>query len=366
MNSNLPAQTTHAAVAHGGDIVATAAKLGCRIAELTDLSSNLNPLGMPAGLRRLLTERLDEISYLPENGSESLRQLFAARHQRAPAEVLVGNGTTEFIFGVPQGLGVKTALIVNPTYGDYRLACDWAGLAVRSFALKPEEDFKLDFNRLALELTGGELVFICNPNNPTAVLTPTAEIHHLAGSHPKSLFLVDESYLPFTRESSLLEFPPLPNLLILSSYSKIYSIPGLRLGFLVASRENMIRLAARRRPWGVNRLAQIAGEFLLAGGEEFRQQVLAFLDEHRPAMATALAELPGVQVFPGSGNFILARLQARITVAELHQLLLYRHRIMIRNCSDFEGLTAAYFRISLKAGASMQLFPEAMRRILGT
>jgi threonine-phosphate decarboxylase len=364
MSTNFPERSPASAVPHGGDIVATARKLGCRISELIDLSSNLTPLGMPPALRQLLAEHLDEAGCLPETGSETLRQLFASRHGHSSREVLVGNGTTEFIFAVPAAMPLRRGLIVNPTYGDYRLASDWAGLAVQSFLLLPEENFRLDFNRLAAALTGGEIVFICNPNNPTAVLTPTAELHHFITGHPDSLFLVDESYLPFTREQSLLELPLLPNLLILSSYSKIYGIPGLRLGFLTATDANMTRLAARRKPWGVNRLAQVAGEFLVRNGEDFRQQALNFLDEHRPAMAAAFDSILGVRVFPGAANFILCRLQGKIPVAELHRLLLEQYRIMIRNCGDFQGLDGSYFRVSLKAGSSMRLLPEAIQKIM--
>jgi histidinol-phosphate/aromatic aminotransferase/cobyric acid decarboxylase-like protein len=356
---------TGAEVTHGGNIIATARNLGCRPADLIDLSSNLNPLGMPAVLRRLLAESIDEAGFLPETGSETLRQLFASRHRLSPGEVLVGNGTTEFIFAVPAALRPRNALIVAPTYGDYQLACAWAGLPIRSFPLVPEEDFRLDFSRLAAALHGGEMIFICNPNNPTGVLTSTAELHRFIGAHPQSLFLIDESYLPFTLEKSLLELPLLPNLLILSSFSKIYSIPGLRLGFLTASAVNMAHLTVSRKPWGVNRLAQVAGEFLVEGGEEHRRRTLNFLEEHRPAVTAMLAGLPGVRVVPGSGNFILSRLQRDMPVAELHRRLLYQHRIMIRNCSDFEGLAGNYFRISLTAGPGMQLLAEALRLILG-
>jgi threonine-phosphate decarboxylase len=352
-------------VAHGGDILATARRLNCLVTDLIDLSSNLTPLGIPAALRRILMERLDEVGFLPETGSETLRQLFATRYGRSPEEVLVGNGTTEFIFAVPAAMPCRRAVIINPTYGDYRLASSWAGLEVQGFPLLAEEEFQLDLNRLADFLTGGELAFICNPNNPTSVLTPSADIHGFIAAHRESLFLVDESYLPFTREPSLLELPPLANLLILSSYSKIYGIPGLRLGFLTASLENMARLAARRKPWGVNRLAQVAGEFLVDNGEDYRQQALEFLDLHRPAMARALDDISGVHVFPGSANFILARLEGIISAAELHRLLIEQSRIMIRDCANFEGLDQQYFRISLKEGTSMRLLPEAVQTILG-
>lgn len=353
-----------AEITHGGNIVGTAKKLGCRPADLIDLSSNLNPLGMPAVLRQILRDSIDEAGYLPEPGSETLRRLFAGHHHRSPEEVLVGSGTTEFIFSIPAALRLKEALIIEPTYSDYRLASNWAGLPVRSLSLRPEDNYRFDFDRVARALRGGEIVFICNPNNPTGVLAPNHELHGFIGAHPSSSFLVDESYLPFTREISLLDRPILPNLLVLSSYSKIYSIPGLRLGFLTASADHLARLAGLRKPWGVNRLAQIAGEFLVAGGEEHRHKTLSHLEVQLPAVIEMLAGLPGVRTIPGSGNFILSRLQSRIPVSELHQRLLQEYRIMVRDCGDFEGLPENYFRISIKADPDMRLFAEAARRIL--
>lgn len=332
---------------HGGNIVAVAKELGCRVVDLIDMSSNLTPLGMAPGLRQVLEQGLSQIAYLPETESETLRNIFAARFGLAENEVLVGNGTTEFIFALPWAFTGRRAVIVNPTYSDYQLACSWAGVEVVDFMLDRDRDFQLDLHRLSSQLRGGELVFLCNPNNPTGVLTPNRELHDFIVNHPQTFFLVDESYLPFTRDISLLTLELPVNLFVLFSSSKIYGIPGLRLGFLVSRAANLKKLGERRKPWGVNRIAQLAGEFLLTHGEVYAEQVRAFLEKERPWFVDRLAKIPGIEVIPGNANFILIRLHGQMTARQLRDKMLVR-RIMIRNCDNFEGLDDTFFRVCLK------------------
>jgi len=350
--------------AHGGDILSMAKRLGCGVGDIIDLSSNLTPLGMVPGLREVLCERLQEISFLPESGSETLVRLFAEKYGCALRQVLAGNGTTEFIYAVPAGVQSRRALIVAPTYGDYQLASEWAGLTVDFFRLKEEEDFALDFNRLSTRLTGGELVFFCNPNNPTGRVVASRELLDFILAHPSSEFLIDESYLPFVNEPSLAGFPLPANMFLLCSSSKIYGIPGLRLGFLVAHEEKMARFAAHRKPWGVNRMAQVAGEYLLAHGDAYVQSVRDFIDQVRPDFVARLAALPGVRVIPGAANFILCRLTGQMTAARLREAMI-RRRIMIRDCSNFTGLDANYFRVSLQERDRNARCLAALAEIMG-
>lgn len=332
---------------HGGNIVAMAKALGCEVKELIDMSSNLTPLNMVPGLREVLAQGLEQIAFLPETESETLRRVFARKFGLLEEEVLVGNGTTEFIFALPHSFAGSRAIIVNPTYSDYRLACGWAKVPAMDFMLPPEEDFRLDLDRLAGELLGGELVFICNPNNPTGALTPSLVLYDFVVRHPATSFLVDESYLPFTREKSLLHYDLPPNLFVLFSSSKIYGIPGLRLGFLVAKAANLQTMTLQRKPWGVNRMAQLAGEYLLEHGDFYVEEVRRFIDSERPRFVESLQRMNNIRVIPGAANFVLCYLQGKMLAPQLREKMLDK-RIMIRNCASFEGLDEHYFRMSLK------------------
>ena len=348
---------------HGGNIFATARALGCEAKDLIDMSSNLTPLEMVPGLREVLAQRLEEISFLPETESETLRRLFAHKFGLQEEEVLVGNGTTEFIFALPHLFAGRRAIIVNPTYSDYRLACSWAKVPVVDFRLPPEQDFHLDLDRLACEFQGGELVFICNPNNPTGSLTPSGELYEFVLRHPATSFLVDESYLPFTREKSLLRYDLPANLFALFSSSKIYGIPGLRLGFLVARAANLQAVSQQRKPWGVNRMAQIAGEYLLEHADPYVEVVRQFIERERFLFADLLRKINNIRVIPGAANFILCYLQGKILAEELREKMLDQ-RIMIRNCASFEGLDEHYFRLSLKSREANICCLKALQDIL--
>jgi threonine-phosphate decarboxylase len=348
---------------HGGNIIATAKKLGCRISELIDMSSNLTPFATASDLLECLHTRLDEIAYLPETNSDSLCALYAEHYNLDRNQVLAGNGTTEYIYSIPAASRAKQALIVNPTYSDYLLAAERAGLTATSFQLRPENDFQLDLELLSRQMQSNELVCICNPNNPTGVLTPSGVLHDFISSHPDTQFLLDETYLPFTGEQSLLEMPIPENLYILRSFSKAYGIPGLRLGFLAASTTNATRIFSNQRPWGVNRLAQLAGEHLIQHGESTITRVAEYINRQRPAFVAELEKLPDIRVVPGRANFILSCLTGEIRAEELRNSLLH-HRIMIRNCANFAGLSDRYFRVSLKDERSNRQCLTALQKIL--
>jgi len=348
---------------HGGNIIATAHKLGCHVSELIDMSSNLSPFATASDLLETLHARLDEIAYLPETNSDSLCAIFAARYNLDRSQVLAGNGTTEYIYSIPAAAGAKRAIIVNPTYSDYLLAAERTGLAAASFLLRAEDDFQLDLDLLSSHLQGNELVFICNPNNPTGVLTPNVLLHEFIRTHWDTQFLIDETYLPFTGEKSLLELPIPENLYILRSFSKVYGIPGLRLGFLAASTANANRIFSKQRPWGVNRLAQLAGEHLIKHGESTITRVAEYIGRQRPAFVAELEKLPGIRVVPGSANFILSYSTGGIRAEPLRNSLLH-YRIMIRNCASFAGLNDRYFRVSLKDEQSNRKCLAALQKIL--
>jgi len=351
---------------HGGNILSIARELSCPVTELCDMSSNLTPFGMVPGLKEELIAHLDEVSYLPETSSRTLCEVFAGKYGLEPGQVLAGNGTTEFIYGVPAALSLTRALVVAPTYADYALAAQRARMEVSTFLLPEEEGFRLDLDRLGRQLSGGELVFICNPNNPTAAVTASGELFRFITAHPESVFLVDESYLPFIEDERSLLYLGLPdNLYLLFSASKIYGIPGLRLGFLAGSAARIDAVRRFGKPWGVNRLAQVAGEYVLAKGDGYRLQVARFVAEERARVVAEVARIPAVAVVEGRANFILCRLEGSMRAELLRERLLAEEKIIIRNCANFTGLDGRYFRFSLKEPHDNDRLVRALTRILG-
>ncbi|MEN8140537.1 MAG: aminotransferase class I/II-fold pyridoxal phosphate-dependent enzyme [Thermodesulfobacteriota bacterium] len=350
---------------HGGTIISTARELGLAPAELMDMSSNLSPLGMAPGLREHLAAALDQLGHLPEIDNKGLIEAFARHAGCKSGEVAAGNGTTDFIFALPQLLrGVQRALLVQPTYSDYEVACEQQGLAVHHFHTRPQDDFALDLDQLEAQVKDGDLVFICNPNNPTGRLLASHKLHALAAAHPGASFVVDESYLPFTREVSLVAFPKLANLYILCSSSKIYGIPGLRLGFLVAHESVLPPFAEQLRPWAINRLAQLAGEYLFSQADDHVAAVVDFVLKERPKFVARLTAGGVVQAVPGVTNFILCRFLGRNMTAGWLQAEMLQERIMVRNCANFQGLDDSYFRLSLQGRADNDFFLDRFAELM--
>jgi threonine-phosphate decarboxylase len=351
------------AVTHGGEIFSTARKLNCDIHELVDMSSNLTPLGMVPGLADACMSRFDEISFLPETSSDSLVKIFAEKYGLKQENILVGNGTTDFIFTVPDALNSKRVVIISPTYADYKEATQLADIEIVDFATIIENNFSLDQTLLARQIKKHDLVFICNPNNPTGQMVKSEHIYNLAREYSDTTFLVDESYLSFIPEKSLLQFPVLDNLIVLTSFSKIFGIPGLRLGFFTGSTVFLKKIRTLLKPWGVNRIAQIAGEFLLNNGDCYVNNVQGFVKENRKKFVDSLDDIDGIKTIPGVVNFILCKLTGNISAAELKDKML-RSKFMIRNCDNFTGLDNSFFRLSLKDEGTNKRCVQVLKQIL--
>ena len=349
---------------HGGNIYKIAQRLGCASSEIIDMSSNVNPLGPPPGLVDFLKENLNVITALPEVDSSLLVLSFADRYGVDPATVLAGNGSTQFIYSIPPALGTKRALIIGPTYADYADACSMHNIHFEYFIAQETQGFKADMNMIIKQVKRFDTVFICNPNNPTGTLYRGAEIESLCKAFPNTFFVIDESYLPFVTsgdDESMLG-RGLPNVIILNSMSKIFRISGLRIGFIIASKNIIETLTRYSLPWSVNALAQAGVRYLM----EHNAEVNAFIDRTRELIenekkrfAEKLKNVAGIKLFASTTSFMLAKLVNRHTADTICQTLL-QEKILIRNCSNFKGLSDRFIRISLKDSKTNLMLVEKL------
>ena len=338
---------------HGGDIYALAQELGCDPIEIDDLSSNVNPLGPPPELMQHLEANLHRIRALPEADAGGLRRAFAARCGIAADQVLAGNGTTQIIYDLPRALGMREALIVGPTYADYGDGCRQNGVARRFVHARENDDFRIDPDELQAQIQTADAVYLCNPNNPTGQLLEADTIRAICRKFPRTAFIIDESYLPFVpahEDQSLIRQRP-ANALVLHSLSKIFRIPGLRVGFVVGHAECIARLNRFARPWSVNSLAQSAVRFLLENdslSKAFVRRSQAFVGAEREALMERLRAISGIKIFPSQTSFFMLKLPAPYRADDV-----CRHmraaKVLIRDCTNFNGLSAHFIRISLKS-----------------
>lgn len=353
---------------HGGNIDEMARRQRCRPEAIVDMSSNVNPFGPPAGLMAHLKAHLFRIGTLPEVDARSAVERFAAHHGLAVDEVAIGSGTTQLIYDLPRALETRRALILGPTYADYRDGCQRNRAASAFWLAREEAGFQPDLNGIRLALADFDTVYVCNPNNPTGVLLEAEILESLCREFPDKQFVVDESYLPFVahpENASLLTRRP-PNALVLHSMSKIFRVPGLRIGFAVGGAEVIRRLGAGALPWNVNSLALEALHYLLDAGEamtHFVRETRDRLAQAKTVMTARLARIPGLRTFPTATGFFLVRLpgphRSEGVCGQLAEKL-----ILVRDCANFEGLSDRFIRISLQDNETNLRCADALERIL--
>ena len=342
---------------HGGNVNELAAAIGCETDDITDMSSNLNPLGPPDSLVEYLRTCIKKIAHLPQADAGEMVTAFASYHNMEPGWILAGNGTTSFIYTLSAALKSEKVLIAGPTYSDYRDGCIMNKTAYEFHMTKPENKFQLDIENISDRLSDPgnriDTLVLCNPNNPTGMLVEKSDIIKLIETHTTTFFVVDESYLPFVdryEELTLAGETRFPNLIVLSSMSKIFTIPGLRTGFLTAPPDIIQQFTAFYQPWSVNSLAQAAVVYLLKNRNEtnaFIQTSRAFIQKEKQRFIKGVTHLSKIRLFESTTCFILAKLLNGLSAEKVCEQA-GKERILIRNCENFHGLSDRFVRFSLK------------------
>jgi len=357
-------------IGHGGNIHEIAACLGCSPSDIIDMSSNVNPLGPPPGMVEHLQHELSVIEALPQADSKAINESFADRYGISPEKTLAGNGTTQFIYAIPKVLNSRRTLILGPAYSDYADACKMNDVPFAFAMAFASNGFHHDIPRVEKQLPQFDTVFICNPNNPTGALISGEILKNLCYKYPHIFFVIDESYLPFVPggETESLIREDMKNLLVLNSMSKIFRIPGLRIGFVVANQAVIKKFFHFYLPWSVNSLAQAAVAYLMHRREQtdlFVKQSRLYLEEQRKRFMKIMSKNDRIRFFESTTSFILAKLTGSINSGKVCDLMA-RQRILIRNCQNFTGLSDQYIRISLKTADINQAAAEKLLKILNT
>ena len=353
---------------HGGRIFDIARQLGVSPGDILDFSASINPLGIPASVRQAVLNALEQAVHYPDSNATELRQALALHHGLTPEQFCIGNGSTELIYLLPRLLegGRKRALLIVPTFSEYGNALRQAGWEVAQFALSIDDGFSIPLGALAERVREGyDLLVLCNPGNPTGRLYRRDEVAAVADlCRTQGVFLVlDEAFMDFCEEESAKHSGAArESVLILRSMTKFWALPGLRLGYAMASAPVVARLAAIRPPWSVNHLAQAAGQAALAD-HDYQLRTLSGTASARAAMAAGLASLPGVQVFPAAANYLLVRLPGHLTAPALQSRLLGR-RILVRDCSSFQGLGERFVRLAVRGNGENALLLAAMEQFI--
>ncbi len=348
---------------HGGNVTRLAREAGLAADSILDFSANINPLGPPEWFRPLVSSQLSSLVHYPDPDCSRLLEALARRFAIDPAEILIGNGSTELLYLLPRVLPVSRALIAVPAYVDYAKAMDLAGLEVQYHYLREEDGFRLVPAELESRLAGGELVILGQPNNPTGLTVDPQTIRSLAEGHPDTFFLVDEAFADFVEDlESLVRRRP-PNVIVLQSFTKFYAIPGLRLGAAVLDSRWAGQVREILPPWTVNTLAQRVGEAALAD-PDYGRRTRKLVKEQREFLTGLLTGVPHLTVYPGEANFLFLRLDHPVLKArDLAQKLLARG-LPIRVCDNYEGLDGRFFRVAVRTARENRTLAAALETVL--
>lgn len=313
---------------HGDDLY----KYGKKI--VSNFSSNVYNRIDHSGLYQRLNERLSTICSYPEPMPYSLESEIARRYSLTPRQVCVTNGATEAIYLIAQVFQGRISAVLGPTFSEYADAC-----RVHRHKVKP-------FYSLDALPEDAELVWICNPNNPTGEVRNKEDLKALVDSHPDKLFVFDQSYEYFTLKSLLgiKEAASFPNVILLHSMTKQYAIPGLRVGYFTASEGLTDDVRCRRMPWSVNSLAIEAAKYLLEEGDGISADIPQLLAE-RERLTNLLLTTGMLEIWPTDTHYMLIKLRMG-KAAALKDFLAVNHGILIRDASNFEGLDERFFRIA--------------------
>lgn len=308
--------------------------------QVIDLSASINPLGMPPGAKKAIKGNIALLANYPEPYCKGLAQRLGERLGIAPESILPANGSTELIYLIPRALRPEKVLIHNPTFSEYERASALAGAKIaslRNISFK-KEDF-LDGMRKA------DLAFLCNPNNPTGELLKKKTILEIAvwAKKAKCVLVIDEAFMDFCPEHSVIQLAERnPWLIVLRSMTKFHALTGLRVGYGVCHSGLAQRLFRHKEPWCVNTLAVKSAIAALDDGL-FARRSLVLIKRERAFVESGLERL-GVWFFKGAANFYLIKLKG----AKRFSAGLKKSGVLVRDCSNFPGLSGDYLRFAVK------------------
>ncbi|MBU2602994.1 MAG: aminotransferase class I/II-fold pyridoxal phosphate-dependent enzyme [Actinobacteria bacterium] len=362
---------------HGGKIREAATALGIPGDELLDFSANVNFLGPSPRVVAAARRAVGEMGWYPLDPPDPLRRA-AAGFLGVPQErVALGNGASELIFLTVAHLRPRRVVVLGPTFTEYERAARAWGAEVDLVFAPEERDFAFSeehIEALAPRLAAADLVFICDPNNPTGDLWDRRARDTLISicARAGTAVFVDESFLAFTevwpggavlRRSVSSSEGSSEQVIVLHSLTKILTMPGLRVGALVLPEALADGFLPRVPPWNVNCIAQAAA---VAGLEdvELLERTPPAVTEARIAAIARLRGIPGVaRVLPAAANFLCLRLAAP-GAREVAGRLRQQHGILVRDLTDFPGMGARFLRVAVREPADNDRLIKALAEVL--
>jgi threonine-phosphate decarboxylase len=344
-------------IAHGGDVWQVAEELGVPASDLLDFSASINPRGLPPKAReRLAVDASDPrlLSFYPDPLARRLRRALSEQHGVAPETIAVGPGAEALLAPILRCLEPRRALVPVPAFSEYKRVCGQEQIEFVPFPLDRANLFRISVGHFCRAIADGSygVVLLNNPHNPSGAVIERHGIQRVvdAATHSGATLVLDEAFVDYVPDLSFVrDAASRPGLIVVRSLTKFYGCPALRVGYAVAHPETIRRIQSLLPTWPVTQLA-IDALAEAVQDHEFAEESLRENMAERTRLAESLGAL-GVFVFPPAANYLFLELQQEMpTAAELRARLIAKHRILIRNCDSYEGLsTGRYVRVAVRS-----------------
>lgn len=352
---------------HGGQLRRIAERFGVPLSGLLDFSANINPEGPSASAVQALHEALRDptvLSEYPDLEETQLRLSISEYAGVVPQSIIVANGFVPLLDAVLRAFPIRRCLLPVPSFGEYRNALERAGIAVTAYVLDQEKDFRYQPDDLVAELTTGhyDSILLANPQNPSGVLCERENLVALIEKAAKLgvHVLLDEAFIDYCSAHSLAgEVERFPNLSVFRSVTKFQGVPGLRVAYAIANGSVQAEIRRSVPPWSITTLAAIAIRAALAD-KVHAERTLQLNDDRRGRLIMALRAL-GLYSYPSAANFLLIRFSSAEEAQNCWQHLIVETGIVLRNCTNFEGLTHNHLRCAVRDDRQHSRLIEALK-----
>ena len=333
---------------HGGQ--------GWKISGVEDFSHNLNPYGPPAALPQLVMEAVDQLGHYPDDTSAHFRQAVASLHHVDPENVIAGAGSAELIRLYPEVFIARKARVIipRPTFSEYSHACRMQGANIMDVPLCEGEGFRLDMNAILEKLPLAKAVYVCNPNNPTGTVEPRRRMLELIEECERAgkLFFLDETLLDLVEGheniSCMSEVKNHSNLFVISSLTKSFAIPGMRVGYGVGSREIVDMMDRARLSWNLGVIEQYVGARLLKEHMGHVQRAAEMMARESGRIKKAVDGTGLFSPLSDQAFFFFTRVNnVRLNAVDVMEHLLPR-KVLVRDCTTFGRPFDKFVRFSIK------------------
>jgi histidinol-phosphate aminotransferase len=331
-----------------------ASEHGGAAAGVLDFSTGISPLQPPPAI--VEAAKTADLSRYPHPTALPYRVAAAALHDLLAEQVVAGAGSVELIWALARAFGGagRAGLVVTPAFGEYAQALCASGADVVTVEMRePSLELSLADLDQALTTQPISIAFVCRPSNPCLTAARQNDLTDVARRWPNTLFVVDEAYQPMFDDVSA--FAPTANVAVLRSMTKVFALPGLRLGYMLASHMIAAATQAALPPWNVSSAAQAAGivaaQLLPSESRSIRERITSL----RSSLEDKLAPVAGPPARSG-GPFTLYRVGG----ARNYARRLSKHGVAVRDCTSF-GLPD-YVRLGTRNEADQNVLATAWLR----